>query len=201
MRPETITNENPLILASQSPRRKRLLQQLRIPFKAIPSHIPEEGMVGDPQGLAVQLASEKALSIRDKAEAHWILGADTIVEINGDVLGKPKDEADAAAMLGRLSGQRHRVVTGFSLVNPMGILAHSEVVVTEVQVKQLSPQEIQAYIRTGEPFGKAGSYAIQGIGAFMVEAISGSYTNVVGLPLCAVVKALVSTGALKQFPL
>ena len=104
-------------------------------------------------------------------------------------------------MLSLLSGETHKVHTGYCILNPYGELAHSETVTSLVRMKPLSAEEIDAYIMTGEPFDKAGSYAIQGIGAFMVESISGSYTNVVGLPLCALVKALLSIGALRSFPL
>jgi septum formation protein len=104
-------------------------------------------------------------------------------------------------MLMVLAGKEHRVITGFALLDPSGEVAHSEEVTTRVSVRGLSKQEIEAYIATGEPFGKAGSYAIQGIGAFMIEGIAGSYTNVVGLPICAVVQALIHTGALDHFPL
>jgi septum formation protein len=103
-------------------------------------------------------------------------------------------------MLLLLSGKEHKVITGFSILDPLGRLAQSEEVTSLVQVKGLTDEEIRAYIATGEPFGKAGSYAIQGIGSFMVESISGSYTNVVGLPLSALIKSLLAVGALKSFP-
>jgi septum formation protein len=104
-------------------------------------------------------------------------------------------------MLSLLSGKEHEVITGFCLLNPSGEMAHSEAVTTLVKMKRLDEKEINAYVAIGEPFGKAGSYAIQGIGAFLVESISGSYTNVVGLPVCALIKSLLATGALKNFPL
>jgi septum formation protein len=115
-------------------------------------------------------------------------------------MGKPKDADEARDMLFQLSEKRHEVVTGFCLLNPTGDRAHAEEITTSVQMKKLSPGEIESYIKTNEPLGKAGSYAIQGIGAFMIETLSGSYTNVVGLPVCTLVKALLSTGALKHFP-
>ncbi|MEJ2726711.1 MAG: Maf family protein, partial [Deltaproteobacteria bacterium] len=116
------------------------------------------------------------------------------------VLGKPRDKEDAAQMLRRLKGCEHRVITGFSLLDPLGRRAHSEAVTTSVRVKALTEEEIAAYVATDEPFGKAGSYAVQGIGSFLVETLCGSYSNVVGLPLCALVKALIDTKALKEFP-
>jgi septum formation protein len=103
-------------------------------------------------------------------------------------------------MLRLLAGKKHLVTTGFALLDPSGEVAHSQEVHTHVNVRALGDQEIEAYIATGEPFGKAGSYAIQGIGAFMIVDIAGSYTNVVGLPICALVQALIRTGALDQFP-
>ena len=120
--------------------------------------------------------------------------------IDDKMFGKPQDSENARRMLFLLSGREHRVITGFCLLNPSGSVAHFEAVTTLVRIKELTGQEIKAYVSTGEPNGKAGSYAIQGIGSFMVEAISGSYTNVVGLPLCAVIRSLISVGALKRFP-
>ena len=117
------------------------------------------------------------------------------------VLGKPKDSEDARFMLSELSGKEHKVITGFCLLDPSGGLAHSDEITTLVRVKKLTEQEVSNYVATGEPFGKAGSYGIQGIGAFLVESISGSYSNVVGLPLSALVTTLCRTGALKAFPI
>jgi len=147
------------------------------------------------------LAEKKARSILDSSRGNWVLGADTMVVLDPVVLGKPKNGDEARAMLLRLSGKEHEVVTGFCLLDPAGQRAHAEAVVTRVKMKALSEEEIRGYVASGEPFGKAGSYAIQGLGSFMVERISGSYTNVVGLPLCALVKALVAAGALRHFPL
>ncbi|MBW1669030.1 MAG: septum formation protein Maf [Deltaproteobacteria bacterium] len=195
----TISNSSPLMLASSSPRRKRLLKQIGLPFRSVPSNIPEE--VNDAVLETVALARKKALAVHPSAPNSWILGADTVVVLGGSVLGKPKDPSHARSMLHNLSGKEHKVITGFCLLYPGGSVAHSEAVTTHVRVKNLVENEINAYVKTGEPFGKAGGYAIQGIGAFLVESISGSYTNVVGLPVCAVVKALLKTGALKSFPL
>jgi septum formation protein len=117
------------------------------------------------------------------------------------VLGKHTDEDEAFAMLRQLSGREHRVITGFCLVASDAKTSYSEAVVTRVTFKRLTKEEIFGYVATGEPFGKAGGYGIQGIGAFLVKEISGSYTNVVGLPLCALVSALLATGALKAFPI
>jgi len=196
-----ISAQKPLILASASPRRKRLLTQAGIPFRSVTSNASEEGITGDPAQISRVLAEKKAAHVCAETGASWILGADTIVAVDNRILGKPEDGQKAREMLLLLRGKEHRVITGFCILDPSAKVAHSEAVTTLVRFKPLSEQEIEGYIRTGEPFGKAGSYAIQGVGSFMVEAINGSYTNVVGLPLCAVIKALVSVGGLECFPL
>ena len=196
-----ISQKSPLILASASPRRKQLLAQSGLPFRSVPSRVDEGDISGDPAQTSCSLAEKKALDVKLAFETAWILGADTMVVIDNELLGKPGDEKEARRMLGLLSGREHRVVTGFCILNPSGEPACSEAVSTLVRIKKITEREIRDYISTGEPYGKAGSYAIQGIGSFMVEAISGSYTNVVGLPLCAVIRSLISVGALKRFPL
>lgn len=196
-----ISQQHPLILASASPRRKRLLMQMGLPFRVEPSDLDEKEMGDEPLRISRILAEKKAVRVYPLARSSWILGADTIVVIKNRILGKPQDDAEAREMLHLLSGVEHAVVTGFCILNPLGEITHSEAVSTAVRFKRLEKKEIEAYISTGEPFGKAGAYAIQGVGSFMVESISGSYTNVVGLPICAVIKALISVGALKTFPL
>jgi septum formation protein len=196
-----INDDYPMVLASASPRRRRLLSLMQIPFRVLPADVDESETGDDPEAMSVRLAGKKASCVHALTSPSWILGADSIVVIGERVLGKPRDEAEAVEMLGLLGGAAHKVVTGFCILDPSGRTAHSEAVSTAVCFKPLVDAEITAYIRTGEPFGKAGAYAIQGIGAFMVEGISGSYTNVVGLPICAVIKALLQTGALPRFPL
>jgi septum formation protein len=198
---QLISKENPLVLASRSPRRRRLLKQIGLPFRSLPSHVEENQILGEPPGKAVLLAEEKAKAVYPKSKKRWILGADTMVVMGERILGKPIDHEEAHFMLSLLSGKEHEVITGFCLLNPSGERAHSEAINTLVRMKRLDEKEINAYVATGEPFGKAGSYAIQGVGAFLVESISGSYTNVVGLPVCALIKSLLATGALKNFPL
>ena len=195
-----INRENPLILASASPRRRRLLEQVGLPFRSIPCNIDETGVEGAPPRIAHILAEKKARSAYSVSEGKWILGADTIVVLDGTVLGKPNSRDEARSMLDLLGGKEHEVITGFSVIDPSGVKAHSEEVSTIVTMKRLSEAEITAYIATGEPFGKAGSYAIQGIGSFMVKGIRGSYSNVVGLPLCELIESLIVLGALKDFP-
>ena len=200
MNPPFIHEEHPLVLASASPRRKRLLAQMGLPYRVVVSRVPEEGSAEIPEDFCRDLAVLKAKEVGSRETGSWILGADTIVVIGARVLGKPENREDAKRMLSLLNGKEHQVMTGFCVLNPAGVVAHSESVSTSVRFKPLSEGEIDGYIRSREPFGKAGAYAIQGVGAFMVESISGSYTNVVGLPMCALVNALVQCGALKSFP-
>lgn len=210
-----IDPKNPLILASASPRRKTLLAQLGLPFRSEVSHVSEDGLEKAPEKTACLLAEKKALEVYAGNRNSWVLGADTMVVIDSNglaepsgrlnvsdiILGKPDSPEDAHRMLRLLSGKEHRVITGFSILAPSGKTAHSEAVSTRVRIKTLSEPEIEAYVHTREPFGKAGGYAIQGVGSFMVKGIIGSYTNVVGMPLYALIKALVAVGALESFPL
>lgn len=201
MNPRAIQPDYPLLLASSSPRRKRLLAQVGIPFRARASGISEALADSAPEEAVRVIAYRKAEKVRLRNPDRWILGADTIVLVEGEVLGKPASEDDSRSALRRLSGRLHQVITGFCVLAPSGEKVHSESVTTDVRVAPLSRGEIEAYIATGEPFGKAGSYAVQGIGAFLVEGVSGSYTNVVGLPLFEVIRALRRVGALRRFPL
>lgn len=201
MRFRPISPDYPLVLASASPRRRRLLEQIGLPFFCSPSNINEDDSFSEGPPAPALLAQEKARAVSQGHRNAWILGADTIVTKGQRVLGKPRDPADARRMLTMLSGSEHTVITGFCILDPFARTAHQEEVITLVKMKSLTDEEIRAYIASGEPFGKAGSYAIQGIGSFMVEAITGSYTNVVGLPICALVKALLACGALDSFPL
>jgi septum formation protein len=181
-----------IILASASPRRKDLLGRLGIRFEIIPSNIDEEALDGEsPEEHVRRLAGDKALEVAATVPHLWILGADTIVVIDGKILGKPTDRNEAALMLGMLSDRVHTVYTGYALVNarlPDKVRVNH--VCSGVHIRQLSQDEIEAYIDTGEPMDKAGAYAVQGIGSAIVADISGSYTNVVGLPLCEVASDL-----------
>lgn len=196
-----ISSSRPLILASASPRRRRLLEQVDLPFLAVPADIPEAMDGDDPDAEVCDLSLQKARAVFSGRSGSWILGADTVVVLGRTILGKPTDRGDALSMLERLSGHEHRVITGFCVLDPAGAEVHIEAVSTFVRFKSLDRKEVEDYVDSGEPFGKAGSYAIQGIGAFLVESIQGSYTNVVGLPICTVIKALVAAGALERFPL
>jgi len=180
-----------LILASISPRRKYLLEQAGIDFEIIPSAVNERSVPLDqPRRYTAGLSLAKARDVSERHPGRWVLGADTIVAIDDQILGKPRNRDSARSMLEQLSGQTHQVYTGFSICHRDGITHHTEVVATDVTFKSLSKDEIDWYIHTDEPFDKAGAYAIQGLGTFLVRRINGSYTNVVGLPVCEVIEYL-----------
>jgi septum formation protein len=163
-----------------------------IAFEVIPSQIEEDEVPGEtPREHVLRLSRAKAIAVgSNEVEDCWVLGADTIVCIDGEILGKPGSEKEAWGMLRKLSGREHKVVTGFFVYNPERGRSVEDAVESLVHVKELCDREIEGYIRTGEPFDKAGGYAVQGIGMFMVERIIGSHTNVIGLPVCEVVSVL-----------
>jgi septum formation protein len=186
-----------LILASKSPRRYELLKQVGLDFEVIPSRVMEDIVQKEsPKEHVIQLTEAKARDIASGYPDRWVIAADTIVYINGSILGKPKSREEAMEMLHRLSGQEHWVLTGFSVCHLGKGKSDKEAVQTAVKMKTLSPTEMEWYVQTGEPFDKAGGYAIQGIGSFMIESIRGSYTNVVGLPLCELIQMLNRLGAI-----
>jgi septum formation protein len=191
-----------IVLASASPRRRELLASVGIQFAVVPSHIPEDLLPGEePAAHVLRLSREKAEEIAGRPEiaGRWFIGSDTIVLRNATVLGKPRDAEEAAAMLRSLSGRAHQVLSGYAVHDRQTGRTTADVVTTTVRFRALTEAEIAGYIATGEPMDKAGAYAIQGIGAFMVRGIDGSYTNVVGLPLCEVVETLERLGAVKLF--
>lgn len=189
-------NKKPfLILASKSARRRYLLKQAGIIFSVMPSGFDESSVPETtPEEYVRILAEAKAKDIADKYPESWIIGADTVVVINGKILGKPESRTDARAMLKSLSGQIHEVLTGYCICCVSKKRLFSETVKTEVLFKNLSEDEIEWYIHTKEPFDKAGAYAIQGLGTFLVKSVNGSYTNVVGLPVCEVIEFLIKEG-------
>lgn len=188
-----------LILASQSPRRKYLLEQAGLKFSIIPSDFDENSVkLTAPEIYVKTLAEKKAMDISAKFPESWVIGADTIVLIDDMILGKPVDKDQARQMLSRLSGTTHMVYTGFTICCEQKKRMLTDAVKTRVTFKQLSTDEIEWYIRTDEPFDKAGSYAIQGLGTFLVKSINGSYTNVVGLPVCEVVETLIREGVVRM---
>ncbi|MFB3885656.1 MAG: nucleoside triphosphate pyrophosphatase [Thermodesulfobacteriota bacterium] len=189
---------SPLILASKSPRRYELLKQVGLDFDVIPSEIEENFVPGEaPDQHVIRLAKEKALEVGRRYPDRWVVAADTVVFVHGSVLGKPKGREEALSMLRALSGQEHWVMTGFSVHHLAKGVGDQAAVQTAVKVKPLSPIEMKWYIHTAEPFDKAGGYAIQGVGSFMIESIRGSYTNVVGLPLCELMQMMTRLGALQ----
>ncbi len=190
-----------IILASASPRRKYLLEQVGLCIEAIPADIDEEAVSEVDPAVRVRLLAEaKAARIVHDHPDRWVIGADTVVVIDGRILGKPVSSQDAKKMLMRLSGRTHQVYTGYALVCAAQEKRFSDAVCTDVRFKDLNEPEIDWYVHTGEPFDKAGAYAIQGIGTFLVKRISGSYTNVVGLPVCEVVERLIAEGVVGWTP-
>ena len=183
----------PLILASASPRRRELLHKAGLQFRVVPSHTTEEVRPGEtPRQYVLRTAKEKALAVARSYPAAWILAADTIVEIDGHILGKPRDEADGRRMLRLLSGRRHRVMTAFVVLRADQQV--ERLVTSTVSFKVLSEAQISAYLATGEPADKAGAYAVQGQGRALVAYVDGSYTNVVGLPMDEVLASLQALG-------
>jgi septum formation protein len=178
------TTQKRLILASASPRRKEMLANLGVEFEILVAGVDEVVQHGElPEEFVLRAAIEKASDIAVNHPDAWVLGADTIVEYQGEILGKPKDASEAQKLLIRLSGQKHRVFTGFCLLHEQDNLSVSQVVITEVYFAPFTEEIAAAYVATGEPLDKAGAYGIQGRGGVLVEKISGSYSNVVGLPL------------------
>jgi septum formation protein len=185
------------ILASKSPRRRYLLEQAGLCFAVIPSSVDESAFPPSVSDDYVRsLAQAKAEDIAARHPAAWVLGADTIVRIGDAILGKPRSREEARGMLRRLSGQTHQVLTGYAICCRDRGRSFSETVITDVTFKELTAAEIEWYIHTREPFDKAGAYAIQGLGTFLVKRINGSYTNVVGLPVCEVIAFFIREGIL-----
>jgi len=204
---------SPLVLASASPRRSELLRNAGIAFTVQPAHVDERMLAGEaPEEYAKRLAREKAQAVSQQRPGETVLGADTIVVVDSEVLEKPRDQADAARMLRLLSGRSHRVITGVCLISPLlpqsGIdqlqpgvpdprlpetrnsKLETAFETTEVWMRNLSQEEIQEYVASGEPMDKAGAYAIQGIASRWIWKIVGCYFNVVGLPVPLVYQML-----------
>jgi septum formation protein len=188
-----------LILASQSPRRRYLLEQAGLTFEVIPGSFDEDSIqLANPADYVKILAKAKADAVARQYPDSWVIGADTIVTINGAILGKPDGPGEARQMLTRLGGHTHFVYTGYAIVCENKRTGISDAIKTDVQFKELTDDDIDWYIQTGEPFDKAGAYAIQGLGTFLVRRINGSYTNVVGLPVCEVIETLIQMGVVRM---
>ncbi len=176
----------PLILASASPARSRLLTQIGIPFIQLPTNTDESGMNGPAEALTAELSRRKlesCLNQNSYAKEHPVLSADTVVCLNGEIIGKPSGRHEASEFLARLSGNTHRVVSSFSLYIPVSQGVFSETCITEVSFHNLSDDEITWYLETGEWEHAAGAYRIQGRGALLIREVNGSFWNIVGLPI------------------
>lgn len=190
------TNEQ-LILASASPRRKELLQMLNVPFEIVTSDVVETSVTGNTvHEYVTEVALLKARDVAKKCPNHCILGADTIVVFNDQILHKPASEEEAVEHLTKLAGNLHEVMTAVALILADGT-EHTFVEVTSVLFKDVSPQMIKAYVQTGDPFDKAGGYGIQTSGAMLVDRIEGDYNNVVGLPIATLVQKMLTLQLLK----
>lgn len=188
-------------MASESPRRRRLLRQVGIEIEVLPAEVDEVPVKGrNPEEETVRLAVGKAVFTGSKLPVgRWVLAADTLVVVGDTILGKPVDEQDAVRMIKMIAGKTHRVITGWCILKSPDEIVKKSFVESKVRIKNMDEDTVKAYVKTGEPMDKAGSYAVQGVGAFMVKSIEGSYTNVVGLPLCEVVEALEEVGAARMF--
>jgi septum formation protein len=182
----------PLVLASASPRRQALLAQLGLFFLVDPADVDESAQPREsPRTYVTRLAQEKAEAVSHRHPGSIVLGADTTVALDGEVLGKPKDVEEAQRMLGRLTGRTHHVFTAVATAGPHRAV---ETVETLVTFAQLPPEALAYYAASGEPLDKAGGYALQGLGGFLVERISGSHSNVIGLPLVETLALLRAAG-------
>lgn len=174
----------PLILASGSPRRRKFLTDLGLAFTVASADLDETIHPGElPGELVCRLAAEKAATVAVDHPEAWVIGADTVVVLGREILGKPVDPAEALAMLKRLAGRTHEVWTGVSILRWQDRSCRTFAVCTEVTFAEVAESVLAAYVATGEPLDKAGAYGIQGQGVFLVSSINGSYSNVVGLPL------------------
>ncbi|PLX98868.1 MAG: septum formation inhibitor Maf [Desulfuromonas sp.] len=191
-----------IVLASGSPRRKQMLENLGIEFTVIPSSAAEDEIPDEtPEDHVVRLSIDKAKEVAERPDVpgRWFIGSDTIVLQEGRILGKPAGKEDAAAMLRSLSGSEHRVLSGYAIIDREQQEIVADAVSTMVRFRELTESEIAGYIASGEPMDKAGAYAIQGKGGVFVESIEGSYNNVVGMPLCQVIEVLKRMGAVRLF--
>jgi len=187
-----------IVLASASPRRTELMELAGLTFNVVPADICEDVLSGEaPVDHVLRLSREKADAVAAATEGRFFIGADTIVVLDGAILGKPVDEADAFRMLAALSGREHEVITGFTVFDKVSCIHISRSVSTEVTFKALDEREINSYIASGCPMDKAGAYAIQGGAVHFVRSISGSYTNVIGLPMTELYEVLQAMQALE----
>jgi len=182
-----------IILASASPRRRELLERVGVAIEVVPAGVDETPHAGeDPLAYVSRIAAAKAAALAARHPARWVLAADTTVTIDGEILGKAETPAEAAAMLRRLAGRTHQVITGFAIAGPRQLVRTAT---SDVDVIVLDEGQIADYVASDEWRGKAGAYAIQGIAAAFVRGVRGSVTNIIGLPLVEVLEALREVGA------
>jgi septum formation protein len=190
-------NHGTIILASASPRRTELMSLAGIEFSVVPADICEDALPDEiPADHVMRLSREKADAVAAATNGRFFVGADTVVVLDGRIMGKPADEEEAFRMLSGLSGRDHHVITGYTVFDKVSGIHVSRCVRTEVTFKELSEREIRAYVATGCPMDKAGAYAMQGGAVHFIRAISGSYTNVIGLPMTELYETLCQLGAL-----
>lgn len=180
-----------IVLASASPRRKQIFALTGLKFEIDPSEYEEDLSLNlPPKELVIQMSQGKAKQVAKHHQNAIVIGADTVIVYQGEIIGKPQTQSRAKQILSKLSGQSHSVITGFTIIDTANNQTVAQAIETRVTFKQLSPEEIISYVESGEPLDKAGAYAIQGLGAVLIERIEGDYYNVVGLPLCALVNQL-----------
>lgn len=196
--PTAFQTVRPFILASASPRRREMLNAVGLQFTVEAAEADEQIHPGETaETFVVRVAADKAKIVADRYPGTWVLAADTVVVKDGDILGKPANASEAGTMLQCLAGSTHEVWTGFCLLLASKNRQICQAVKTEVHFDALSEQVIGAYVRSGDPLDKAGSYGIQSQGGFMVREIYGSYSNVVGLPLAEVLTELMNLGLIQ----
>ncbi len=184
-----------IILASASPRRIELLKLTGLAFEAIPASIEETALPNEsPRRHVLRLSREKTAFLAKTNPTSWVIGADTIVFLDGEIIGKPASRKEAEIILAKLSGRTHEVYSGFCIMNINKKITISKDVRSSVVFRQLDPEEIAWYTATPEPYDKAGAYAIQGASASFIREIKGSFTNVMGLPMCEIVEELKGVG-------
>lgn len=205
-RPVSLSDAKPLVLGSASPRRRALLAELGLPLAFLSADIDEAPNAAESPGAYLErIVAAKLFAVADKLRGDaWaaLLVADTIVVVDGAIVGKPEDAAQARQMVTRLCGRTHVVMTRYAIARPpeSSAIIVARTVETRVSMRSATDREIARYVATGEGLDKAGAYAVQGLGAFLIESITGSYTNVVGLPVCEVIRDLVEHRVLDGFP-
>jgi septum formation protein len=194
-----MSSHGTIILASASPRRTELMSLAGIEFSVVPADICEDVLLDEiPSEHVMRLSREKADAVAATTNGRFFIGADTVVVLDGRIMGKPTDEAEAFRMLSALSGRNHEVITGFTVYDKVSEIHLSRCVRTEVTFKELGEHEILGYIATGCPMDKAGAYAMQGGAVHFIRSISGSYTNVIGLPMTELYELLETMQALEK---